>query len=143
MNKLFILISLMLSAFLVMTPSGLAQEKPWDNYIKGREQIAKQIDLNPKQAEKFIAVQKKFIQQYKELSTAILTSERDLKKVLSQSKPDKARVHELVSKIITAQDKLFNAFKAHRDEELALMTPMQRGKYLVSLRGSFTDKFNK
>ena len=41
---------------------------------------------------------------------------------------------ELVGTISATQDKLFNTFKSQRSGELALMTPVQQGRYLLGMR---------
>ena len=53
--------------------------------------------------------------------------------VLAAAKPDEAKVKEAVSAFVGAQTKLFSSFRSELDEELALMSPLQQGKYLVAM----------
>ena len=52
---------------------------------------------------------------------------------LAAPKPDEAKVKAAVAAYIDAQAKLFNSFKKQLDEELAQMSPVQQGKYLVAM----------
>jgi hypothetical protein len=56
-----------------------------------------------------------------------------LQAALADPKPDEAKVKALVKAYVDAQTELFNSYKAELDEELALMTPVQQGKYLMAL----------
>lgn len=52
---------------------------------------------------------------------------------MAVAKPDDAKVKELVSALTGGMDSLFNSFKSQREEELALMSPVEQGKYLIML----------
>ena len=52
---------------------------------------------------------------------------------LAAANPDEAKVKGLVNAYIDAQAKLFNSFRNELDEELAQMSPIQQGKYLVAM----------
>ena len=52
---------------------------------------------------------------------------------LAAANPDEAKVKGLVAAFTAAQLKLFNSFRGEMDEELAQMTPIQQGKYLMAM----------
>jgi hypothetical protein len=56
-----------------------------------------------------------------------------LQAALAAPKPDEAKVKEATGAYIDAQAKLFTSFRKQLDEELALMSPIQQGKYLVAM----------
>ena len=56
------------------------------------------------------------------------------KKPSTAPQPDAGKINELVAAAIAGQDKLFATFKAQRQEEMALLTPLQKGKFLIALQ---------
>ena len=69
----------------------------------------------------------------KKSSPAVKKANEDLQAALAAAKPDEAKLKELVSALTADQDKMFASFKSQRDEELALMTPLEQAKYLIIL----------
>ena len=52
---------------------------------------------------------------------------------LAAPTPDEAKIKAAVAAYIDAQTKLFNSFKSQLDEELAQLSPVQQGKYLIAM----------
>ena len=52
---------------------------------------------------------------------------------MAAATPDEAKIKGLVTAIRADQDKMAQSFKSQLDEELALMTPVQQGQYLLTL----------
>ena len=48
--------------------------------------------------------------------------------------PDEVKIRELVPVIIADHNQLFESFKAQRQEEMTLLTPLQQAKYLLALK---------
>jgi Spy/CpxP family protein refolding chaperone len=60
-------------------------------------------------------------------------SREELQAALAAPKPDEAKIKDLVTALSAGQDKVFASFQSQRDEELALMTPVEQGKYLMEM----------
>ena len=80
-----------------------------------------------------MAVDDKYAAERTKIIADLKKSQGELKTALAAAKPDEAKIKDLVSAITSGQDKLFASFKDQRDEELALLSPMEQGKYLLAL----------
>ena len=56
-----------------------------------------------------------------------------LKAAVSAAKPNDAKVKAAIKAYLDAQTKLFSSFRKELDEELAQMSPIQQGKYLLAM----------
>jgi Spy/CpxP family protein refolding chaperone len=124
----------LLVATLLLVPGLVhAKGKGAEVYKKYKEKVIKELKLSPEKAKKL----EQLDDQYREARIAILKNlKKDgeaLKKVLAAKKPDESKVKELVSKINSLEDKLIMSFKSQREGELALLTPIQQGKYLLGV----------
>jgi Spy/CpxP family protein refolding chaperone len=99
-----------------------------------REQIVKELDLSPAKAKEFLAVGDKYEETRKGIIEGIKNSEGELEKALSAPKSDEEKIKGLVAAITAGHDQLFQSFKAQRNEEMALLTPVQQGKFLIALK---------
>ena len=71
--------------------------------------------------------------KFEQIIADLKKSKEDLQAALAVASPDEAKVKALVKAFTGAQHKLFNSFKSELDEELAQMTPVQQGKYLMAM----------
>ena len=78
-----------------------------------------------------LAVGVKYAAERKEIVAGVKKANDDLQAALAAANPDEAKLKELVSAVTAGQDKMFTSSKNQRDEELALMTPAEQGKYLL------------
>ncbi len=124
-----ILSVMLLAPALVQAKDGKGEEY----YKKHKEQIIKQLKLTPDKEKAVLAVEDKYAAQRPQLIAGLKKDQADLKAALAAAKPDEAKVKELVSALTGGMDALFDSFKSQRDEELAQMTPLQQGKYLLAL----------
>jgi Spy/CpxP family protein refolding chaperone len=99
--------------------------------LKG--QILKQMKLAPDKEKAFMAVDDKYAAERKKIIADLKKSQGDLKTALAEAKPDEAKIKDLVSALTAGQDKLFDSFKNQREEELALLSPVEQGKYLMAM----------
>jgi Spy/CpxP family protein refolding chaperone len=99
-----------------------------------REKLIIELNLSPDKAQEFLAVGGKYDQSRKEVIERIKKNENELGKALLAPQPDEGKINELVAALISDHDVLFETFKAQRQEEMALLTPMQRGKFLLALK---------
>jgi hypothetical protein len=99
--------------------------------LKG--QMLKQMKLAPDKEKAFMAVDDKYAAERQKIIADLKQSQKDLQGALAAAKPEEARVKDLVSALTAGQDKLFASFKDQRDEELALLSPVDQGKYLLAM----------
>ena len=126
-----------LLGILLVVPA-LAQAKSEKGEMEGhfkemKEQILKQMKLAPDKEKAFMGVDNKYAAERQKIIADLKKSQEELKTALTAAKPDEAKVKELVSALTSGQDKLFESFKSQRDEELALLTPVEQGKYMMAI----------
>jgi hypothetical protein len=135
-----------LSAMLVMPALGQAKGKDGERYKEKRDQLIKELKLAPEKEKALLAVEDKYARERKEIIDGVKKANVDLQAALAAATPDEAKLKELVSALTAGQDKMFTTFKNQRDEELALMTPAEQAKYLLTLgqwRQKMMDKRDK
>jgi Spy/CpxP family protein refolding chaperone len=119
---------------LLLAPSLVqAKGKSWEHYKEHKEKIIKELKLTPDKAKEFQQVDEKYAKARQEIYASLKKDQAELKQAMAASKPDEAKVKDLVSSITSEQDKLMDSFKSQRNDELALLTPLQQGKYLMAL----------
>jgi Spy/CpxP family protein refolding chaperone len=104
-----------------------------ERFKQERNRMIAQLKLAPEKEKALIGVEEKYVEPRKEIIAALKTARIDLQAALAAPTPDEAKVNELVNAITSGQDKLFDSFKSQRNEELALLTPVERGKYLQGM----------
>ena len=123
-----------LGAMLVMPALGQAKEDSWGEMHKMRRATAvKELKLSPEKAKDFNAVEEKYAKERQELIERLKKSQADLQTAVAAATPEEAKIKGLVTAIRADQDKMAQSFKSQLDEELALMTPVQQGQYLLTL----------
>jgi hypothetical protein len=135
-----------LIAMLVMPALGQAKGEEGARYKEKRDQLIKELKLAPEKEKAILAVQDKYARERKEIIDSVKKANVDLQAALAAATPDEAKLKELVSALTAGQDKMFATFKNQRDEELALMTPAEQAKYLLTLgkwRQKMSDKRDK
>lgn len=124
-----ILSVMLLAPALLQAKDGKGEEY----YKKHKEQIIKQLKLAPDKEKAVLAVEDKYSAKRHEIITALKKNQEDLKAAVAAAHPNEAQVKELVTALTGGMDSLFDSFKSQRDEELAQMTPLEQGKYLLAL----------
>jgi Spy/CpxP family protein refolding chaperone len=135
-----------LSAMLLMPALGQAKEDAGVRQQERKGQMIKELKLAPEKEKAMLAVEDKYAKERKEIIAGVKKTNDDLQAALVAAKPDDAKLKELVSALTAGQDKMFASFKNQRDEELALMTPVEQAKYLIVLgqwRQKMMDKRGK
>jgi Spy/CpxP family protein refolding chaperone len=97
-------------------------------------QLVKTLNLTPEKASEFQAIGAKYSQIRQSLIEKLKKNESDLEQAVNSPKPDMAKIDELVPMIIADHNQLFESFKAQRQEEMAILDPLQRAKYLLALK---------
>jgi Spy/CpxP family protein refolding chaperone len=127
-------LGLLLLVALLAPSLGQAQEKREGSYSELQQKLVKELNLTPDKAKEFQAVGQKYDQSRLELIGKIEKNDSELEKALAAPQPDAGKINELLAAAIAGQDKLFATFKAQRQEEMALLTPVQKGKFLIALK---------
>jgi len=112
---------------------GQGKETMGEFFKKEREALVSELKLSPDKAKEFMAVGDKYDQKRKEIIGKIKKNEADLKAAVAATPPDETKIKSLVDEAVANQEQLFDTFKDQRKEEMALLTPVQQGKYLLTL----------
>lgn len=123
----------LLSAVLVAPALGRGPEDIDKKYKEMRMQMIKQLKLAPDKEKAVLAVGDEYGGQRKDITDGMKKDRDELQAALAAPKPDETKIKELVNALNSGQDKLFASFKSQRDAELALMTPVEQGKYLMEM----------
>jgi Spy/CpxP family protein refolding chaperone len=125
----------LLLVIILMTPAlGHSEEREAGFLVMQRGMLVKELNLSPDKAKEFLAVGEKYHQMREEVIGRIKKGESDLDIALAAPQPDESKINQIVTALITDHDQLFETFKAQRHEEMALLTPVQRGKFLMALK---------
>jgi len=125
---------LLVAALLSPTLAQPKEEGEGSHLGIAREKLIKELNLSPDKAQEFLAVGGKYDQTRQEVIVRIKKNEDELEKALQEPQPDEGKINKLVTALISDHDVLFETFKAQRQEEMALLTPVQRGKFLLALK---------
>lgn len=98
------------------------------------EKLIKELNLAPDKAKEFLAVGGRYDQSRKGIIEGLKKDQGELEEALAAPQPDEGKIKALVGAVTGEQEKFFETFKAQRQEEMALLTPIQQGKFLVALR---------
>jgi Spy/CpxP family protein refolding chaperone len=129
-----VIMGMLLVLGLLWPVPGQAREAGADSYAEQREQLINDLKLSPEKAKAFMSVGGHWDQIRQNLIEGIKKNEADLETALAAPQPDENKINQLVSGLIVAHDQLFETFKSQRQEEMALLTPVQRGKFLLALK---------
>jgi small-conductance mechanosensitive channel len=123
----------LLGALLVAPTLSQAKGEVKEQLKELKGQILKEMKLAPDKEKAFMAVDDKYAAERQKIIADLKQSQKDLRSAVAAAKPDEAKVKDMVSALTAGQDKLFASFKSQRDEELALLSPVDQGKYLLAL----------
>jgi len=128
-------VGLLLLGLLLPPSLGQAAEERWGGYShEQREKLIQEMQLTPEKAKEFEAVAEKYATTRQEIADRIKKNQAELEKALATSPADEAKIKELVGVIAADHDKLLDSLKAQRREEMALLTPVQQGRFLMALK---------
>ena len=95
--------------------------------------ILKELKIAPDKEKALMAVEDKYSLMRGEIADSSTKAWDNLQAALAAPNPDEAKVKGAVAAYIDGQAKLYQSFRKQLEEELALMTPIQQGKYLVAM----------
>ena len=127
------LLCAILSLVLVVPVLGQTDVELGKQLKEYKAQVYKDLKLDAKQTKDLLAVEDKCSMQRAEIVEASKKAWDDLLAALKENKPDDKKITKMVSAYINEQGKLFNSFSSQLNEELALMSPVQQGNYLVAM----------
>lgn len=135
-NDFWLMVLVLLMAAMLLTPGNrqAQAEPPGSRHKLDWEKLVKELNMTPEKAAEFQAVGAKYSQTRKNLIEKLKNNETDLEKAVASPKPDLGKIKELVPVIIADHNQLFESFKAQRQEEMTLLTPLQQAKYLLALK---------
>ena len=126
-----------------LTP-GLGQsQKAGGEFSVPREQVLRDLNLAPDKAKAFMAVGEHWDKIRQNIIAGIKGNETGLETALAAPQPDDSKITHLVNALVAAHDQLFDTFKSQRQEEMGLLTPVQRGKFLQALKKWHEEQMGK
>jgi Spy/CpxP family protein refolding chaperone len=135
-NGFWLMALVLLMAAMLLTPGNYqAQAQPAGSRHKLEwEKLVKELNLTPDKAAEFQALGAKYSETRKAFIEKMKQDETDLEQAVAGPTPDEVKIKELVPVIISDHNQLFESFKAQRQEEMTLLTPLQQAKYLLALK---------
>jgi Spy/CpxP family protein refolding chaperone len=127
-------LGLLLAVALLAPGPGLAKENPGSDYGIQKAKVAQDLGLTPDKAKAFLAVGEKYHGSRQAIIERIKKNESALAQALAAAKPDAAKIKGLVAAIISDHNELLDTFRVQRREEMAHLTPVQQGKFLLALK---------
>jgi hypothetical protein len=126
-------LSTILSFLLVIPALGQLNEDLGKKLCAYKAQTLKELKIAPDKEKKLEAVEEKCVVAREKIIADLKKSKEDLQAALAVASPDEAKIKGLVNAFTAAQLNLFNSFRNELNEELAQMTPVQQGKYLMAM----------
>ena len=125
---------LVMAALLVLGPGPARGESRGSYSALERDTLMQELNLTPEQAKNFQTIGDRCDLNRDKIVALVKEKESDLEKALAAPKPDEAKIKELVAAVIQGHDQLFQTLKSQRQEEMALLTPVQQGKFILALK---------
>jgi Spy/CpxP family protein refolding chaperone len=122
-----------LSFLLVIPALGQVTEDLGKKLSEYRAKTLKELKIAPDKEKAFLAVEEKYVDERQQIVANLKQTKDDLQAALAAPKPDEAKIQELAKTFVDTQHKLFNSFRNELSEGMALMSPLQQGKYLMAM----------
>jgi len=129
----------LLSALLLVPAAAQGKEDVGAELKEQKMKIIKQLNLAPDKEKAMVELEEKYSAEREKILDSTMKALDNLQAELKKAKPDEAKVQDLVKSLTTSQDNLFDSFKEQRDKEMALMSPLEEGRYLLAL-GKWRDE---
>jgi Spy/CpxP family protein refolding chaperone len=126
-------LSTILSFLLVVPALGQLNEDLGKKLCAFKAQTLKDLKIAPDKEKKLLALEEKCVTAREKTIADLKKAKEDLQAALAAATPDEAKVKALVTAFTAAQLKLFNSFQDELNQEMALMSPLQQGKYLMAM----------
>lgn len=119
-----------LSGLLLVPALGQAKETGGGMHREWKAKLAKELKLSPEKEKQFAAVADKYDNVRRGIYDGLKKAQSDLEGALAAPKPEEAKIKGLVKSITEAQDKLLTTYKSERNDEMAVLSVMEQGRYL-------------
>jgi len=126
-------LSTILSFLLVIPALGQLNEDLGKKLCSYKAQTLKELKIAPDKEKTLLALEEKCVVAREKIIADLKKSKEDLQAALAVASPDEAKVKGLVNAFTAAQFDLFNSFRNELNEEMAQMTPVQQGKFLMAM----------
>jgi hypothetical protein len=126
-------LSTILSFLLVVPALGQIDQDLGKKLMEFKTQTLKDLKIDPAKAKALEAAEAKYADARQEIIASLKKTKEDLQAALAVANPDEAKVKGLVTTFIAKQLDLFNSFRNELNDEMAQMTPLQQGKYLMAM----------
>jgi Spy/CpxP family protein refolding chaperone len=132
LGALFTILSVLL-VMPAMGQTGQTNEELGKQLKDYKAQILKDVKIAPEKEKALMAVEDKYSNMRGEIVEKSKQAWDGLQAALAAAPPDDAKVKAGVAGYIDGQAQLYQNFRKQLEEELALMTPIQQGKYLMAM----------
>jgi hypothetical protein len=122
-----------LSVLLVVPALGQTDVELGKQLKEYKAQTFKELKIAPDKEKALMALEDKYSLMRGEIVDGSKKAWDNLQAALAAATPDEAKVKGAVGAYMAGQSKLFTSFREEMNEELAQMSPIQQGKYLVAM----------
>jgi hypothetical protein len=126
-------LSTILSFLLVIPALGQVTEDLGKKLCEFKAQTLKELKIAPDKEKALLAAEQRCVADREKIIAELKKAKEDLQAALAVATPDEAKIKGLVNAFVAAQGNLFNSFRNELKEEMALMSPLQQGKYLMAM----------
>jgi hypothetical protein len=126
-------LSTILSFLLVIPALGQVSEDLGKKLCEFKAKTLKELKITPDKEKALLALEEKCVTEREKIIGDLKKAKDDLQAALAAPTPDAAKIKGLVKTFVDAQNKLFQSFSGELKEEMAHMTPVQQGKYLMAM----------
>jgi len=126
-------LSTILSFLLLIPALGQVGEDLGKKLCAFKVKTFKELNIAADKEKQLTAMEEKCVLARTAIMAKMNKSKDELQAALAAPNPDEAKIKALVAAFIGAQVDLFNSYKNELNDELAQMTPVQQGKYLMAL----------
>jgi len=126
-------LSTILSFLLVIPALSQVTEDLGKKLCEYKARTIKELKIAPDKEKALLASEEKCVTEREKIIANLKKAKEDLQAALGAPKPDEAKIKGLVDAFVAAQANLFTSFRDELKAELALMSPIQQGKYLMAM----------
>ena len=126
-------LSTILSFLLVIPALGQVNQNLGEKLKDFKAKTLKELKIAPDTEKTLLAAEEKYVAAREKIIADLKKSKEDLQAALAAPSPDEAKIKELVKTFIAGEQNLFTSFRNELNEEMAQMSPLQQGKYLMAM----------
>jgi Spy/CpxP family protein refolding chaperone len=113
---------------------GFGEGRFHDRFLEvKRKQLGPALGVNQQTVDKLLAIDQRYKPLRHQLIMGMKTDMRRLQQLMSQGSPPEQEVKAILSGMKQRRMEMLNLQQRKDDEEMALLTPVQQGRYLIYL----------